>query len=279
MVFPFIIFAAVLCALTLVLGGFSGVSAVLFGVLFFVLYFILGLLVHCLILWIMSLSVKDMDSLQERDDPRFRKMTAYTIAFGMKLLNVRVKVEGLEQVPKGRFLLIQNHRSMFDPLISLTVLDKLQLGFITKPENMNIPIIGKFAHRICALPIDRESPRNAVKTINAAADYIKNDVCSIGLYPEGTRNRSDTAPLLPFHNASLKIGTKAGCPVVVTAISGTDEIKRRAPFRRTNVTIRVCGVIPAEAVKASSTAELSVICRRLLCEGMGIPFEEEEKSE
>lgn len=276
MVFPFIIFAALLTALTVLSGGFSGVSAVLFCVLFFVLYFILGLLIHCLILWIMSLSVKDMDSIQEHDNPRFRKMTAYTISFGIKLLNVRVKVEGLEQVPKGRFLLIQNHRSMFDPLISLYALDKLQLGFITKPENMKLPIIGQFAHRICALPIDRESPRNAVKTINAAADYIKNDVCSIGLYPEGTRNRSDTAPLLPFHNASLKIGTKAGCPVVVTAISGTDKIKRRAPFRRTNVTIKVCGVIPAESVKASSTAELSVICRRLLCEGMGIPFIEEQ---
>lgn len=276
MVFPFIIFSVLLTALTVFLGGFSGVSAALLCVLFFVLYFILGLLVHCVILWIMSLSVKNTDSLQEHDDPRFRKMTAYTIFFGLKLLNVRVKVEGMEQIPKGRFLLIQNHRSMFDPLISLCVLDKLQLGFITKPENMKIPIIGQFAHRICALPIDRESPRNAVKTINAAADYIKNDVCSIGLYPEGTRNRSDTAPLLPFHNASLKIGTKAGCPVVVTAISGTDEIKRRAPFRRTNVTIRVCGVIPAETVKASSTAELSVICRRMLCEGMGIPFVEEQ---
>ncbi len=276
MVFPFIIFSVLLTALTVFLGGFSGVSAALLCVLFFVLYFILGLLVHCVILWIMSLSVKDTDSLQEHDDPRFRKMTAYTISFGIKLLNVRVKVEGMEQIPKGRFLLIQNHRSMFDPLISLCVLNKLQLGFITKPENMKIPIIGQFAHRICALPIDRESPRNAVKTINAAADYIKNDVCSIGLYPEGTRNRSDTAPLLPFHNASLKIGTKAGCPVVVTAISGTDEIKRRAPFRRTNVTIRVCGVIPAETVKASSTAELSVICRRMLCEGMGIPFTEEQ---
>ena len=39
MVFPFIIFAALLTALTVLLGGFSGVSAVLFCVLFFVLSF------------------------------------------------------------------------------------------------------------------------------------------------------------------------------------------------------------------------------------------------
>mgnify|MGYP007090512499 CR=1 FL=1 len=37
MVFPFIIFAALLTALTVLLGGFSGVSAVLFCVLFLVL--------------------------------------------------------------------------------------------------------------------------------------------------------------------------------------------------------------------------------------------------
>lgn len=272
MVFPFVLFGIVMSAITVLLGGFSGVASVIFGILFFVLYFIVGLLIHCVILWAMALSVKDCGSLQEQDDPRFRKMTVYTISFGLKLLNVKVRTEGLEQIPDGRFLLIQNHRSMFDPLISLYALDKYRLGFITKPENMNLPIIGKFAHRICALPIDRESPRNAVKAINAAADYIKNDVCSIGLYPEGTRNRSETSPLLPFHNASLKIATKAGCPLVVTTIFGTDEIKKKAPFRRSNITVKVCGVIPAEAVKNSSTAELSEMSRRMLCSEMGIDY-------
>ena len=50
MVFPFIIFAALLTALTVIFGGFSGVSAALLCVLFFVLYFVLGLLIHCVIL-------------------------------------------------------------------------------------------------------------------------------------------------------------------------------------------------------------------------------------
>ena len=276
MLSPFLVFGIVLSAITVILKGFSGIPAVLFGILFFILYFILGLIILCVILSFMALSVKDIESIQEKDSPLFRKMTLFALNTAMKLINVRASVEGIGQIPSGRFLLVQNHRSMFDPLISLCVLDKYQLGFITKPENMKIPVIGKFAHRICALPIDRENPRNAVKTINAAADYIKNDVCSIGLYPEGTRNRSDTASLLPFHNASLKIATKAGCPIVVTTIFKTDIIKRRAPFRRTNVVIKVCGVIPAEDVKASSTAELSVMCRRLLCEGMGIDFNEEE---
>lgn len=277
MLSPFVIFALVCSAITVVLCGFSGISALLFAVLFFAAYFVVALLILCLVLWIMARPV-DIDIPQEKDSSKYRKMTVFTLSLGLKLLNVKVRTEGTEQIPKDRFLLIQNHRSMFDPLISLCALDKYQLGFITKPENMHIPIIGKFAHRICSLPIDRESPRNAVKTINAATDYLKKDVCSIGLYPEGTRNRSNSS-LLPFHNASLKIAIKAACPIVVTSISGVDDIKHNAPFKRTNVVIKVCGVIPAETVKASSTAELSVLCRKLLCDGLGMPFEEENINE
>jgi len=163
---------------------------------------------------------------------------------------------------------------MFDPLISLCVFNKYQLGFITKPENMKIPVIGKFAHRICCLPIDRENPRNAVKTINAAADYLKNDVCSIGLYPEGKRNRGGE-DILPFRNGSLKIATKAGVPVVVTAITETEKIKSNTPFKRTRVKLKVCGIIPGETVRSSTTAEISETARKLLCDGLGVPFKED----
>lgn len=277
MLSPFVIFAVVCSAITVLLCGFSGISALLFAVLFFTAYFIVGLLLLCLVLWIMAQPV-DINVPQEQDDPKYRKMTVFTLSIGLKLLNVKVHTEGVEQIPDGRFLLIQNHRTMFDPLISLCALDKYKLGFITKPENMNIPIIGKFAHRICSLPIDRESPRNAVKAINAATDYLKRDICSVGLYPEGTRNRNNST-LLPFHNASLKIAVKAGCPIVVTSLSGAESIRGNAPFKRTNINLKVCGIIPAEKVKASSTAELSAVCRKLLCEGLGIPFEEEKESD
>ncbi len=272
MVYPFLIFAILFSVLTVYLCGFTGVNIVLFGVLFFVLYFVVAFLLLCLVLSIMALTV-NIEEPQKKDDHFFRAMTVFTLGFVVKILHVKLNINGLEKVPEGRFLLIQNHRSIFDPLISLCVFDKYQLGFITKPENMKIPVIGKFAHRICCLPIDRENPRNAVKTINAAADYLKNDVCSIGLYPEGKRNRSGE-DILPFRNGSLKIATKAGVPVVVTAISGTERIKSNAPFKKTLVDLKVCGVVSSETVRSSTTAEISEITRKLLCEGLGVPFKE-----
>ena len=273
MVFPFVTAALLLSALTVYLCGLSGVNILLFGLLYFVLYFIGIALLFCAVLFVMSLTV-NIDEPQKKDSLFFRNMTAFALGFMLKLLRVKVSVSGLENIPEGRFLLVQNHRSMFDPLVSLCAFNKYQLGFITKPENMKIPVIGKFAHRICCLPIDRVNARNAVKTINAAADYLKNDVCSVGLYPEGTRNRQSGGEILPFRNGSLKIATKAGVPVVVTSISGTELVKRNAPFKKTAVELKVCGVVPAETVSASTTAELSEITRKLLCDGLGLPFKE-----
>ena len=273
MVFPFVTAALLLSALTVYFGGLAGVNILLFGLLYFVLYFIGIALLFCAVLFVMSLTV-NIDEPQKKDSLFFRNMTAFALGFMLKLLRVKVSVSGLENIPEGRFLLVQNHRSMFDPLVSLCAFNKYQLGFITKPENMKTPVIGKFAHRICCLPIDRDNARNAVKTINAAADYLKNDVCSVGLYPEGTRNRQSGEEILPFRNGSLKIATKAGVPVVVTSISGTELVKRNAPFKKTAVELKVCGVVPAETVSASTTAELSEITRKLLCDGLGLPFKE-----
>ena len=41
--------------------------------------------------------------------------------------------------------------------------------------------------RCCYLEIDRENPKNAFATVGRAVDFIKNDVCPVGLFPEGHR--------------------------------------------------------------------------------------------
>jgi len=77
---------------------------------------------------------------------------------------------------------------------------------------------------------------------------------SIGIYPEGTRNREDT--MLEFHNGVFKIAQKAGAPIVVAALRGTDLIRQNLPFRKTDVYLDVVDVIPAEECKGLKTAEL-----------------------
>ena len=257
-------------------SGVSGMEAVLRFVIYLAVYTVGMILLLVLVLAVMS-SMVDKSKPQEKDNSVYRFMTVFTLNFAFDALNVKIHLMGEEKIPSGRFLLVQNHVSMFDPLSSLCAFNKYRVGFITKPENEKLPIAGGFLHSICCLSIDRENPRNAVKTINAAVKYLEDDVCSIGLYPEGTRNSGKG--LLPFHNASLKIATKAGVPIVVTSLKGTDKVKNFNPFVRKDIHINVCKVLPAEEVKGAQTAGISYEIRKALCEDLGFDFDEESAAQ
>ena len=176
---------------------------------------------------------------------------------------VRTAVNGAEKLPQeGRFLLVCNHRSMFDPIVTEYVLRKYRLAFITKPSNLEIPGISKLAVGSGFLAIDRENDREALKTILKAADFLKKDLCNMAVYPEGTRSK--TGELGPFHAGSFKIAQRGNVPVVIAAIRGTEEVHRHFPFRPTRVALDILDVIPAERVKAMSTQELSAYSRDLI---------------
>ena len=163
---------------------------------------------------------------------------------------------GLEKVPTDtEYLFVSNHRSNFDPMVQWWVLRRWRLAFVSKPSNMRKFVIGPFVRRCCFLPIDRENARNALTTINAAADLIRAHECSFAIYPEGTRSKS--GELLPWHAGSLKIAQKANVPIVVATIEGTERIAHNVPWRRTHVYLSIREVIPAETVKATKTNALT----------------------
>ena len=112
----------------------------------------------------------------------------------------------MEKLPKGRFLMVSNHRSKFDPILSWLVFGDCQIAFISKPENFKVPVFGRLIHRLCFMPIDRDNPRNAVKTINRAVDLLKRDVATVAVYPEGTRNYGEG--LLPLQTKTAVLGDK-----------------------------------------------------------------------
>jgi len=173
----------------------------------------------------------------------------------LSLMRVKVTVEGEEKLPRdSRWLLVCNHRSGFDPIASLWALRRHDMAFVAKPSIFKIPIAGPLIRRDLFLAIDRENNREALKTILKAAEYIKADETSFGIYPEGTRSRDKR--LLPFRNGAFKIAQRAKVPVVVAAIENTDEILHRFPLRSTKVRLSILHVFDAQTVAAEGTAEL-----------------------
>ncbi|MBQ9684953.1 MAG: 1-acyl-sn-glycerol-3-phosphate acyltransferase [Oscillospiraceae bacterium] len=216
-----------------------------------------------ILLWgLVSLFI-DTAKPREKQFPLSRLGCNQISEFVCAYARLRVHVTGEEKLPQqGRFLMVCNHRSMFDPLIVLDKLRKYDISFVSKPSNMRIPIAGRIAYGAGFLSINRENDREALRTILTAADYLKRDLCSMAIYPEGTRSK--TGRMLPFHAGSFKIAQKANVPLVIASVRGTDEAKKNLPFKRTDVYLDILEVLPAERVKAESTQELARYSRELM---------------
>lgn len=198
------------------------------------------------------------------DNAYFRCLLKMTVWLIVRCCRIRLHISGLEKLPEGRFLLTGNHLSAFDPLVQWYAMPDKQLAFLSKKENLCIPVFGKLARRCCTRAIDRENPRNALKTIAGAAELIAADAVSVGVYPEGTRSK--TGALLPFHNGVFKVAQKANVPIVVAVLQGTEQIRKNAPWRSTDVYLDIADVIPAQEVCARKTAELGERVRESILE-------------
>ncbi len=200
----------------------------------------------------------------DRDSRFFRALLDGSTTVILWCLGVRYNIIGEEKFPAdGNFLFISNHRSNYDPIVQWTVFKRYKLSFISKKENFKIPMYGRIIHRCCFMPIDRKSPRKAMETVNRAARLLTETENSVGVYPEGRRSKE--CHLLPFHSGVLKVAQKAGKPIVVSTIEGTENIFRNIKrLRKTTVTIKILETIDAGRVKSEKTSELSEYCAGLM---------------
>ena len=148
---------------------------------------------------------------------------------------VKLTVIGEENVPKDRAVLyVGNHRSYFDVVMTYARCPRLT-GYIAKIEMLRYPLLRDWMKALYCLFLDRDDIRAGLKTILQGIEYIKNGI-SICIFPEGTRNRSDT--MMPFKEGSMKMAEKTGCPIIPMAITNSAEIfENHIPF------IRRCHVI------------------------------------
>lgn len=181
------------------------------------------------------------------------------------LVGARVSVTGTEKLPEGqRYLMVCNHRSIFDPIASIKLFGAKEYIYISKPENFKLPIVGPVMHKCGCLPVNRDNNREALAMVKSASKYIQDDVASVVIYPEGTRSREDE--LLPFHAGSFKIAQRTGVPVVIAAIHGTDEIVRNVPLKKTKIDLDILDVLDGDFVKSHTTKETAQIAQKMIQE-------------
>lgn len=238
-------------------------------ILLWVILAVLALaLAYILFLQVCNLLVNPKKEYDHCDKFYFRVLNS-AAACSFVLGRLRIRLEGAEKVPwDQRFLLVSNHCSNYDPIITWYLLRKNNMAFVSKGENFKVPLFGGMIRKCGFLSIDREDPKESMRTLMKAADLMKRNEASVGIYPEGTRNRTPEKGLLPFHNGVFKIAQMAKAPIVVAALHGTDQIRKNYPWRCTKVSLEILEVISAEEIAGRRTAEIGERVAGLLQEAL-----------
>ena len=98
-----------------------------------------------------------------------------------------LKVEGLENVPQeGALLVAGNHVSNWDGLVLAAALNR-PVYFMAKAELFRNPLLAKLLYGLYVFPVERG--KGDLQAIRTATQYL-NEGKALGIFPEGTRNRS-----------------------------------------------------------------------------------------
>ncbi|HTY38065.1 MAG TPA: lysophospholipid acyltransferase family protein [Bacteroidota bacterium] len=154
----------------------------------------------------------------DRSGKTFHWTSRVWSGFILWLFGIKVKTRGSEFIdPHHHYVYISNHASGFDiPAVVAGIPDDIR--FVLKKELTRIPIWGwalKYGHYIV---IDRGRVRDAMKSLDEAAERMRNGA-SVILFAEGTRTRD--GKLQPFKRGAFTLAVKSGIPIVPVTINNT----------------------------------------------------------
>jgi 1-acyl-sn-glycerol-3-phosphate acyltransferase len=134
---------------------------------------------------------------------------------------VHLKVSGTENLKGGTpYVLCVNHQSHMDIPIVLVALP-IQFRFAAKKELFKTPFLGWHLRRSGHVPIDRENPRAAIRSLAKAAKAIEAGT-PIVIFPEG--GTSQNGRILPFKGGGFMLATRSGAEAVPIAIRGARKV-------------------------------------------------------
>ena len=166
---------------------------------------------------------------------------------------VRLRVSGTENLQNDvPYVLCINHQSHMDIPIVLVALP-LQFRFAAKKELFRIPFLGWHLRRSGHVPIDRENPHAAVKSLSQAAETVRRGT-PVVIFPEGGTSRDGS--IKPFKGGGFMLATRSSAAVVPVTIRGSRQVlvPKTYHVRVGIVEVKVSRPIPSEGLTNSELA-------------------------
>ena len=144
-------------------------------------------------------------------------------AMSLRIAGVRLRVEGLENIPRATCLFIANHVSNLDPPVVVCALP-CHAALIAKAAVFRIPIFGTALRLGKFIPVDRSNREAALAGVEQAKRNLR-DGMSYLVFAEGTR--SPDGRLRKFKKGTFVLAIETGVPVVPISVIGTQRLMPR----------------------------------------------------
>lgn len=153
-------------------------------------------------------------------------------AFGYRLLKpilgpifrlyYHPKVIGKEVIPKdGPILIVGNHKHLYDQCLAI-ISTKRMIHYMAKKEYFDGKMRWFFKFVGC-IPVNRSIKDDAAT--NSALEVLESGG-AIGLFPEGTRNKTEEF-LLPFKFGTVSMASKTNATIVPFGITGDYKFRSK----------------------------------------------------
>jgi 1-acyl-sn-glycerol-3-phosphate acyltransferase len=189
-----------------------------------------------------------------------------TVRAGIRFAGVRVRVEGLENIPSAQCIFVANHASYVDPLAFIPSIPR-RVAIQLKKELFRIPILS-FGMRLAKfISVDRASREASAESLKKALLYLKEGL-SLAMYPEGTRSRDGR--MLPFKRGAFVLAIQAGVPIVPVSIVGAQKLlpKGKWAIHPGEVIVHFGAAVDASRYTVANRSELQACVQALVAAGL-----------
>jgi 1-acyl-sn-glycerol-3-phosphate acyltransferase len=136
-----------------------------------------------------------------------------------------VKTEGVQNLPKGGYILVGNHLSYLDPLAfaySVYLHMKRTPHYLAKEGLFRVPLLGWLLPRVGQIPVYR-SGRGNEEPMRAAKEFLKAGQVVV-IFPEGTLTRDPDLWPMRGKSGAVRLAVELGLPIVPAAHWGVEKV-------------------------------------------------------
>jgi 1-acyl-sn-glycerol-3-phosphate acyltransferase len=165
---------------------------------------------------------------------------------------------------KGPYFIVCNHHSTLDPFL-LIYLFEHPVRFVAKKQVRNMFIFGDATASIDAVFINRKSVRSQITKLNEMKESLTRKETHWLAFPEGTRNRQYSNPLMPFKPGTFKQAMEAKATILPMVTYGFFRpLDPKIDWKKYPVQVDFLPKITYEQYKGKSTVDFAEEIQKMM---------------